>query len=599
MAEGNGSHIPTRSRAGDSGNDELAQQVLRYLSGEESAETVAALGVKLASDPTARDLFVRLCLLDSWLSEKFAPGRREFMSEMMLDEVDERGGASSLDAMVMPAIMADEDLDEEPEPITVPTWPAVPPEPLAWYRRRLTWAAAAVLVIAFGAMSVISRMTAPVVEQPIVATLMGVQDAQWLKADPSLVPGALLKASTQLRLESGLVRLTFRTGAKVVVEGPAVFTPDADGNLTLARGRLTALVPPSGKGFTVKTPTAKVVDLGTEFGVDVPATRGDAVEIQVFEGLVTLAPAAKVAANSSAQPQLLREGTGAKVDTAGAITPVPANPALFVRNADADALERANSGSGFDRWLAHRVEMARNPDVIAYYPFDTDNKIKNPDRLSNASPAGTVLDGTLSGDAGALPQWAAGRWPQKSALSFDVRNFPRVTIPASDAMDFSRGPVVGESQPFTVAVWVKAKSKPVPGVSIVALGSVGALETESTFYRYILRDGTPGANGKRSILNSNNFVSARWHFVVGTYDSANGAMRLYIDGKVMNDAAPGAGTAPRILPAAAGPVVLGCRAQPSGSFMMPLDGAIDELVFFRRALTAEEVSKLYDAGKPD
>ena len=50
------------------------------------------------------------------------------------------------------------------------------------------------------------------------------------------------------------------------------------------RGRLSAEVPSSAKGFTVITPTGKAIDLGTKFGVDVPL-QGEA-EIHVFQGEV-------------------------------------------------------------------------------------------------------------------------------------------------------------------------------------------------------------------------------------------------------------------------------------------------------------------------
>src|SRR5687768_5544355 len=111
MSDGNGS-IPPADRlppddgpggpgaAGGGGdpNDAVAQDVLRYLSGELSGDEVAALGGRLRADASARELFVRVCLLESWLTEKFAPGRREFLAQMMLEESEDASVATSIDA---------------------------------------------------------------------------------------------------------------------------------------------------------------------------------------------------------------------------------------------------------------------------------------------------------------------------------------------------------------------------------------------------------------------------------------------------------------------------------------------------------------------
>jgi hypothetical protein len=596
---------PATGGGGDDPRDEVARDVLRYLAGELSKDEVAALGQRLRADAASREMFVRVCLLESWLTEKFAPGRREFLAQMMLEESEEHGITTSIDAVSMPAILAaDAGEDAEPEMLVVPSWPKPPAPPTPWWKRRAAWAAAAVLVVGVGVWALVATIVGP--DKPLVATLSGAQEVRWTSSSPAPAVGSPLRASSELRLQSGLVRLTFNGGAKVVVEGPAKFAPEAEGRLRLVSGRMTALVPPAARGFTVRTPTAEVVDLGTEFGVDVPPTRGAPVEVQVFDGVVTLQPAAAAERTESTAPapppQVLKAGTGARVDPAGTITHVPVNPAMFVRAAEADAIERASKSNGFDRWAAYRYQLARDPDVVAYYPFDAENKDRSPERLTNASGTGPGLDGTLAGDGGAKPRWVAGRWPEKAALAFGEPGIPRVTFPGGDGpLDFSRGPAAGEGQAFTIALWVKAKPKPSPGVGLVARGIRGAeqfaIETESTFYRFAVRDAV--AADQRGLLNSRNYVSAFWHHVAATYEPATNAMRLYVDGVAVNDDAPGAGIAPKMLRPADGPVVLGCRVMSPGVFGMPLDGTVDELVFIRRAITPGEVRQMYEAGKPD
>ena len=64
------------------------------------------------------------------------------------------------------------------------------------------------------------------------------------------------------------------------------FTVTGSGAGRLNRGELAARVSKQARGFTIDTPSASIVDLGTEFGVAVEADR--ATQVEVFEGIVQL-----------------------------------------------------------------------------------------------------------------------------------------------------------------------------------------------------------------------------------------------------------------------------------------------------------------------
>ena len=87
-----------------------------------------------------------------------------------------------------------------------------------------------------------------------------------------------------ITLSSGALQLLTPRGAEIVIEAPATFRFDSGERLHLLGGRLAADVPPAATGFTVVTPDGDAVDLGTRFGVDVPAEGHS--EIHVFEGEV-------------------------------------------------------------------------------------------------------------------------------------------------------------------------------------------------------------------------------------------------------------------------------------------------------------------------
>jgi hypothetical protein len=103
-------------------------------------------------------------------------------------------------------------------------------------------------------------------------------------------------------LDAGLLEITYETGARVILEGPATFEPDANGGLlivgkltgrcgkkvqtsTVSKSTATTIANPQ---FTIRTPTAIVTNLGTEFGVEVE--KDGRTLSHVFSGTVVLRP---------------------------------------------------------------------------------------------------------------------------------------------------------------------------------------------------------------------------------------------------------------------------------------------------------------------
>jgi Concanavalin A-like lectin/glucanases superfamily/FecR protein len=115
-----------------------------------------------------------------------------------------------------------------------------------------------------------------------VARVTGLSDCKWPTGEEPLKFGDQLAPGQRLHLTKGVLQLTFNTGARVVVEGPVDFELTAPSEATLTAGKVAAAVPRFARGYTILTPSAEVVDLGTEFGVDVDKT--GASEVHVFEG---------------------------------------------------------------------------------------------------------------------------------------------------------------------------------------------------------------------------------------------------------------------------------------------------------------------------
>jgi hypothetical protein len=103
-----------------------------------------------------------------------------------------------------------------------------------------------------------------------------------------LAEGAQLHVGSQLRLASGMADVIFENGARVKVRGPCALYMDDAQACSLRYGSASVNVPDSAFGFKVVTPSGIIVDLGTEFGVDVD-DRGDS-EVHVFQGQVVFQP---------------------------------------------------------------------------------------------------------------------------------------------------------------------------------------------------------------------------------------------------------------------------------------------------------------------
>jgi len=143
-------------------------------------------------------------------------------------------------------------------------------------------------------------------EASVVGYISGMVDCRW--ADPSLKPiTPLIRQGTKFALASGLMEITYTTGAKVILQGPCTYEVESPHGGYLALGKLAAKVEPpksdssipaersrqalqtrklfSEKSlFAVRTPTAIITDLGTEFGVEVLES-GES-QAHVFQGQV-------------------------------------------------------------------------------------------------------------------------------------------------------------------------------------------------------------------------------------------------------------------------------------------------------------------------
>ncbi|MEN1680844.1 MAG: lectin-like protein [Planctomycetota bacterium] len=118
-----------------------------------------------------------------------------------------------------------------------------------------------------------------------VATLTGATHAVWVGEGQAVNVGQRVETGL-LKISEGEAELVFDSGARVLIAGPATLKIETPLSLFLKRGRVAAHMPPSAIGFEIRTPMSKLVDMGTEFGVQVDDS--GQTEVMVFRGQVDL-----------------------------------------------------------------------------------------------------------------------------------------------------------------------------------------------------------------------------------------------------------------------------------------------------------------------
>ncbi len=176
-------------------------------------------------------------------------------------------------------------------------------------------------------MVAIHRNAGPASSQPSnVGSLIAGQDAVWCRPDRVPADRAAL-TNQRYELASGRTQISLAGGATVVIEGPANWQIESDQRLLFDAGKLVASVPRQAVGFTIVTPSAEVIDLGTEFGV-VVTDAGD-TDLHVIQGRVELRPGREKTIPAG-QGQIVKAGQAVRVTTGTVVsTQIPFRRAPF------------------------------------------------------------------------------------------------------------------------------------------------------------------------------------------------------------------------------------------------------------------------------
>lgn len=244
-----------------------------------------------------------------------------------------------------------------------------------------------------------------------VAKVTGTVDCYWAEGAQPVALHDPIAPGRQIDLEEGMLKITYRSGGHVILQGPVSYRVESDKSGFLSMGKLTGKVTTSdARGFTVRTVNATVVDLGTEFGVEV-ASDG-AVETQVFTGKVKLAAA--TSPDQTPSEIVLNPGQAAQVvhkpgdDPAGA--------------AAAGLMIQVVSAAGTDRFV--RTMPPARADILIS-PTRCNGSFETPAVGSDSPAAETGKDpaGMHAKNGGAVPRY----WNPTASLQTKGKDIRDVT----------------------------------------------------------------------------------------------------------------------------------------------------------------------------
>ena len=224
--------------------------VERYLSGRASAEETKVLEGRLGADAELRREFLRYAHVDA-----------------------------ALTTMVRPVAQ---------QPLT-----AEEPKKVVWRSQVVRWAAASVLML--------SGALALWMPRGVEVRVMAVSDDA-----ASIWPKDSVKRMSEVKLDHGSVQLRLQSGVKLDLSAPVELRLADAMHATLLAGSVTADVGEFGKGFVIETSSARVVDLGTRFGVSLGAE--GATDVAVFQGQVEVSGTGQVS-----KPTRLSTGDAVRV----------------------------------------------------------------------------------------------------------------------------------------------------------------------------------------------------------------------------------------------------------------------------------------------
>ena len=414
-------------------------------------------------------------------------------------------------------------------------------------------------------------------------------DSVVLAANPSqtIEVGSLLPEG-RLRLERGDLRLDFFNGVALTLQGPIDCDLRGVDQITLHRGRLAALVPESASGFAVRTPDAMIIDIGREFALNV--LPNDISQVHAVEGEVIASLAGK---GGFTLEQSIIEGESFEVNPASdGVHAIKAKPGLFVA-----MLSPAPKVLTITNAYVAAVKAA---EPVGYWRFEqVDNGIVR-NEMCNRYPARVVnsqafeLEGNADNKVAVLPE---GK--ETGGLRVD-EPFEELNVSGRYSIELWMNPLKHDWSALVSLI----RSAPMidrnrPEPHLLSLECMPPSESNCWVDHEprVLRCNQlrscrgQGPGQSANLFTERRYVPGQWRHLVVTRDDCE--LSFYLDGVLES------GVEIDIHPDDSDyHLLMGRKSDHSKRFAKLFAGRLDEVAFYDRVLTSEEIETHYRLAHP-
>lgn len=415
---------------------------------------------------------------------------------------------------------------------------------------------------------------------PFVAVLVKQDGARWEPTGgPAPTEGSPLSGGRHV-LHEGRATLTLFNGVTLSVQGPADLVLESVEKVFCQQGKLRARVPPGAEGFAVRGPGVAVVDLGTEFGLNMPADGPSS--LMVFEGKAEVS--VLNAEGHTLRSELLEGRRAVSVDpAAGRIVSQEPQPDAYV-----PAPELIAPGLPL---AAGYPEAVRRSRPWGYWRFEGLDGGAVSNELPDRPPLRAIGPLTLTGRPGENRGVHFARTPDEQHLLMDGDWTPsRQTGYAMElwmlAEEVNVGTLIGLlSRPDEPA------QKHLFALELTGQGGYHLVHEPCTVR--LLDRWPPSHTGGVNVFSRQIYVPFRWHHLVARRVPSR--VELYMDGELAGTAPadPGDGTAACRLMVGR----LKSGAQLGINQARPFLGRLDELAVYDHPLDPADIRRHYELGR--
>jgi hypothetical protein len=266
------------------------------------------------------------------------------------------------------------------------------------------------------------------------------------------------------------------------------------------------------------------------------------------------------------------------------MNPIALNASGFATAKDLAARSLEEARRRQNEWLKARDSFIKDPKLLVYYSFEPEQPWSRA-LLDQANRRKEPRDGVIVGCS-----WVTGRWPGKQGLEFkQVSDRVRVHVP-------------GQFDELTFAVWVRVDALPHRYNSLFMTDSWDPMKPHwhiSDAGKLQLGVQSDDRQSGAHYCTGTVFSAERlgkWTHLAVVYNRAGDSVAHFVDGKQIKSEPLKLDTPLRIGDAEIGNWNVANRKH--NNPVRYFTGCMDEFMIFRKALSKQDINRLYTRGRP-